>query len=730
VRRRLPGLAALALGAALVPGPLEAAAVKIWVTDTAADFSLGEARGISVSSNGSLLLGRTLVRVEGITEPVLFAGAAAPKGGDLLVATGDSGVVLRVTEAGKSAAEVKLPEQEVTAVAVGPDGAVYAGASPGGKVYRIQNGKSALYYDTKAQYVWALAFDGPVLYVGTGLPGEIHRVAAGGKGERLHGTSDAHVRSLFIDGQGRVWAGTSGSGLLLRIDKGGHVATVYDSSKTETTSIAGDRAGRVWAAFGSADGSSSSSGGEPISLPAPLAASRSPKASATGDDDDRGGTKAEVSVSVSAPRLAQGRGSSRGGYSSEVVLFAGDDLPRTVWTSSDEIVFDLARDVGSDGVLAGTGPRGKLYAIGPETWALARTFDEKQVTLLAGGDVGTNGPTALYRAANGPASGEYVSPVKDTGRTSRFGAFRWEGDVPSGARLEFSFRSGESSTPDSTWSDWSPWGPASSNMEIAAPEGRFLQWKARMTGREGITPVVRRVESSYRNRNASPVVDAVSALDPAEVLARSGSGSSNVFEASSPDERGIFTGLEESRTEGSPRKLYRKGYRTLQWKASDPDGDTLTYGIEFRPASGGKWMLLRKDLRDTFYSFDATSLPDGEYVFRVTASDAESNPGDPKTGYRETAPVRIDNTPPIIRETDRSAGVLEIEAVDAASPILEAEYSVDAKKWTRIEPKDGLSDSPRESYVLRLPADVRGGYLLVRVTDSARNVATASFTAP
>ena len=729
MRRRVPALAALALGAALVPGVLEGAAVKIWVADTAADFSLGEARGISVSSTGSLLLGRTLVKVEGITEPVLFAGAVAPKGGDVLVATGDSGVVLRVTEAGKSAAEVKLPEQEVTTVAVGPDGAVYAGASPGGKVYRIQNGKAALYYDTRAQYVWALAFDGPILYVGTGLPGEIHRVAAGGKGERLHGTSDAHVRSLFVDGQGRVWAGTSGSGLLLRIEKNGRVETVYDSAKTETTSIAGDRSGRVWAAFGSADGSSSSSG-EPISLPAPLSASRAPKANATGEDDDRGAPKAEVSVSVSAPRLAQGRGSSRGGYSSEVVLFDGTDLPRTVWTSSDEIVFDLARDAGSDGVLAGTGPRGKLYAIGPDTWALARTFDEKQVTLLAGGDIGTNGPTALYRSASGPATGEYVSPVKDTGRTSRFGAFRWEGEVPSGARLEFSFRSGESSTPDSTWSEWSVWAAASAAIEIAAPEGRFLQWRARMTGREGVTPVVRRIEASYRNRNASPVVDAISALDPAEVLARSGSAGANVFETSAPDERGIFTGLEESRSEGSPRKLYRKGYRTLQWKASDPDGDTLTYEIEFRPESGGKWMLLRKDLRETFYSFDSTALPDGEYVFRVTASDAESNPADPKTGFRDTAPVRIDNTPPVIREVGRTAGVLEFEAVDAASPILEAEYSIDAKKWTRIEPKDGLSDSPRESYLLRLPQEARGGYLLVRVTDAARNVATASFIAP
>ena len=145
---------------------------------------------------------------------------------------------------------------------------------------------------------------------------------------------------------------------------------------------------------------------------------------------------------------------------------------------------------------------------------------------------------------------------------------------------------------------------------------------------------------------------------------------------------------------------------------------------------GGKWILLRKDVHDTFYSFDATALPDGDYVFRLRASDAETNPGEARTASRETSPVRIDNTPPAIHETGRSAGVLEFAAEDSASPILEAEYSLDAKKWTRVEPKDGLSDSPREAYVIHLPPEAKGAYLLVRVTDSARNVATASFVAP
>jgi hypothetical protein len=174
----------------------------------------------------------------------------------------------------------------------------------------------------------------------------------------------------------------------------------------------------------------------------------------------------------------------------------------------------------------------------------------------------------------------------------------------------------------------------------------------------------------------------------------------------------------------------RKGFRTLQWKATDPDGDALVYELSFRPAGGAKWMLLRSDVREPSYSFDSSSLPDGEYVFRVTASDVEANPGEGKTAVRDSSPVRVDNTPPAVRETSRGAGFVEIEAADAASPILEADYSIDAKKWVRIEPKDGLSDSPRESYRIALPPEAKGAYVLVRVMDSARNVATLPLTAP
>jgi hypothetical protein len=681
-----PGLAGfLLLGIALLGAPraLTAATVKIWVVNTAADFSAGEARGVSVGRDGALAPGLALQKVDGIEEPVLF-GAVKGRNGEVFVGTGDSGHVLRVSPKGSVEVYAKLPENEVTALQLGPDGALYAGTAPGGKVYRIVEGKASVYYDTKAKYVWCLAFSGPVLFVGTGLPGEIHRVEAEGRGARVHAVEDAHVRALFVDGKGRVWAGTSGSGLVLRLEPGGRVVTVYDSGKSEISAIAADRTGGVWAAASSASSSGGSS--EPISIPSSPTPQKPPKPpTVPGEDEEK--AHAEVTVTVSTPRLAPTR-ASRGAYSSEVVLFAGDEPPRPVWKSGDEIVFDLAENENGGGVLAGTGPSGKLYAIGPDSSSLVRTFDEAQVTFLAGGD------------------------------------------APSGTMVEFAFRSGESSRPDETWSAWSAWAAGTSARKVEAPDGRYLQWKLRMSASGERSPQVRRVEAAYRNRNVSPVIETFQALDPAEVLARSGSGGSNVFESSAPDEKGIFTSLEEPKSEGSPRKLYRKGYRTLQWKAADPDGDALAYDLEFRPAGGKSWIPLKKDLRDSFYSFDSTSLPDGEYVFRLSASDAEANPGEGRTASRESAPVQIDNTPPVIRATGRSAGRLDLEALDAASPIVEAEYSVDAQKWVRIEPQDGLSDSMRESYSIRLPADARGGYLLVRVTDASRNVAAASFPAP
>jgi hypothetical protein len=702
-----------------------AATAKIWTSDSSADFSAGEARGIAVTVNGELVLSRNLARVDGVNEAVLY-DAVTGRGGVVFVGTGEAGRILRVSPAGKVETYVTLAEKQVTALALGPDGVLYAGASPGGKVYRVDAGKPSLYYDTKAEYVWALEFSGPALYVATGLPGEIHRVDASGRGRRIHQAADAHVRSLQAVG-GDVWAGTAGSGLVLRVDPSGNVTTVFDSGKTEVTAIAAGPNGRVWAAASSSE--AAGGGGEPISTPLPQPAKPAPRPGAPGEEQPREKEKPEVTVTVSTPRLAPARPPSRSGYASEVILFEKGEPPRIVWTGSDEIVFDLG-DADATSVLAATGPKGRLYRVSADTWSLERTFDEKQVSIVAGEAIATNGASAFYHLKNGARTGEYVSAVKDTGRTSTFGAFRHEGDVPSGSKVEVAFRSGESSAPDATWSGWSAFHDAGGAVKVDAPPGRFLQWKLRMASGDGQAPTIRRIEAAYRNRNAAPVIEAFFAMGPNEVFARSSGGGSNVLEATAPDEKGIFTTLEEARPESAPRKLMRKGFRTLSWKTSDSDGDSVVHSLEFRPLGSSRWVPLKSDVRESFFSFDTTALPDGEYVFRLTASDAEANPEDPKSSSRETSPVWIDNTAPVLRRVDAGRGTLRIEVTDASSPVTELEYSVNAREWVKVEPEDGLSDSRKETYRIELAPNERGGYLLIRATDAARNVGSISLTAP
>ena len=82
-------------------------------------------------------------------------------------------------------------------------------------------GKSEVFYDPKAKYIWAMAFDkSGNLYVATGDQGEIHQSDAGRRGIGVLQTEETHARSLAVDASGNLIVGTDPSGLILRVDTG------------------------------------------------------------------------------------------------------------------------------------------------------------------------------------------------------------------------------------------------------------------------------------------------------------------------------------------------------------------------------------------------------------------------------------------------------------------------------------------------------------------------------
>ena len=142
-------------------------------------------------------------------------------------------------------------------------------------------------------------------------------------------------------------------------------------------------------------------------------------------------------------------------------------------------------------------------------------------------------------------------------------------------------------------------------------------------------------------------------------------------------------------------------------------------------------MLLKGDLHENAFTFDSDVLADGKYYFRVLASDREVNPpATARDADLTSAPVMIDNTPPVVtvgpvRRTGTTAE-LEFEARDAASPLRRCDYSLDATGWVPLEAADGVIDSQQERFVLSLDKLTPGEHLVViRVLDSANNAGLA-----
>jgi hypothetical protein len=169
----------------------------------------------------------------------------------------------------------------------------------------------------------------------------------------------------------------------------------------------------------------------------------------------------------------------------------------------------------------------------------------------------------------------------------------------------------------------------------------------------------------------------------------------------------------------------------------------LVYSIYYRGDGESRWLLLKSDLTDRFYSFDASLLPDGGYTVMVVASDAPSHsPGDALYAQKISARFEVDNTSPVIENLTATLDGKHIHvrfrASDSFSAIKRAEYSIDGGDWLFVEPVGQLSDAKTEEYDFHIAvpeappllAPVTGGIandhvVVVRAYDRFDNLASA-----
>ncbi len=759
---RLPFLAVIAVALAIAAVPAFAEHTRWWRQSTFEDFDKGTAKGVALRSDGRLFLAPRFAEFADANLAFLLQVRADSKG-NLYAAGGSNAKVIRLDPAGKATTVFESMELAAQALAVDPAGNLYVGTSPDGKVYKVTPaGQSSILFDPKTKYIWDLAVDkdGSV-YVATGDTGQIFVVAPDGKGQLFYSSQETHIRSLALDSNGNVLAGTEPSGQVLRIPKSAgnprRGFVVYETSKKEITALLQDASGNLYvAAVGE---KTPVTPGQPRPQNTEVAASQTFSIALGPVANPPGSAAAGQAIPFTPLPTAN---------SSTVYRIAVDGSPNELWSSRDEVVYALGLFPGGK-LLLGTGNQGGVIELeGNHIYSRLVKAASRQITSIAAGPGGK-----LFLAAANPGKvfslgpdhepeGTFVSQPFDAQLFSRWGRAEWWGDnaVPAkptgGMPVQFYARSGNTSDPESNWSDWAgPYADASGDR-LDCPAARFVQWKAVLHGgASGAAPEIDWVNVAYLPKNVAPEVTAIAvqnpgiraqsvavavmgggAMPPAQLRmpqpAPSGASASSAFNPAAIASLGQTTAQH---FDTPPQGFSQRGYQSVLWTAEDANDDALEFAVYFRGENETAWKLLKDKLDSKFYSWDTTTMPDGAYYMKVVASDAASNPaGEGLSAERISDRFIVSNTPPSIAPiTAESAGAatvrVQFQANASVSSIARAQYSLDAGDWTTVFPSGGLSDAVRENYDFHLQKVGSGEHTVtVRVYDQFENVTSAKAT--
>lgn len=698
-----------------------AAGPQVWSVNSRADVLRGDARGVSIADDGTITLAPSMAEAFKTGQQYVWS-SVVDAAANVYLGTGGDGKIFKVPANGQGFEFADLAELNVSALAIGKGGELFAATSPDGKVYRLDTtGKADVYFEPKEKYIWSLAVLPDGLAVATGDSGRIYKVKAAGSSRDISlmfDTSETHIISLAADEKGNLYAGSDSNGLVMRFGAEGKPFGLLDSPLREIHELAVGPDGSAYVL----------ALGESVSTPKPDAAKE---------------TAESKPVTIERPGVPGTEPPPKSRYDlkdakTAVYRILPDGSVDLLWASSTVTAFSIYAHQTGRGVLVGTSDKGRIYDItneGRETLVLQS--DAGQISTIRPGGrsllATASNPGSLYRI--GPATiseGTYESVVLDAKSTATWGRVWWR----SSGDVMIQTRTGNTEKPDETWSAWSLGHVDQKGAQITSPKARYIQWRAVLKpsrpvveGAVGDRTSVSEVNLSFVARNIAPEVLSISVLP------------TNVGLAPNPpiqiDPNIILSGMEPA-TFGvpvaavPPRRVYQRGATSLQWTADDRNGDKLVYDVYYREIGNVQYTLLRGDLTDNFLAIDGQSLADGRYVFRVIARDTPSNPGTlALSGDRFTEPIVIDNTAPIVtpsgtpQTTGDKARVI-FDAVDNSSYLTRAEYSVNGGEWIPVYAGDGISDSPRERYTIDVTLPTQGEYAItLRVYDVNANSGNA-----
>jgi hypothetical protein len=646
------------------------------------DLAAGKCQSTSLTEDGVLAAAPATTRLAELQAEEAWSVLARPDGG-ILVGTAPEGELLEVSPDGGVKQLAKFNESHLYALARGARGEIFVGTSPDGKVYRMgADDKPEVYFDPKEKYIWALAV-GPdgMLYVGTGTRGRIYRVTAKGQGELWYGSNETHIRALAFDKAGALLAGSADSGYLYRITGKDTAVVLAGTGREEVNQIVVRADGTI--------------------------------------DFTANGTAKDASTASDPLKKASGSSSDSAGKedgNSALYRISAELSPEVLWSTKDTIL-SLAMSESAGDALLGTGSEGYVYAVSPhgEATRLCKV-DSDSITAMtvSGSDIvlATSNPGRLFRISHEKSQpGIYETNVIDSESFARWGEVTLGASDPGAVKILT--RSGNTARPDKTWY---PWLEATAGQPQSMP-ARYLQVQLQIGA-----GTVDKIDACFLPKNQPPHLETVKIFPvgigytpaPSSPLSPSPQSAAQILSGGDvPDPPSPMRYQEES----------GHGLRTMIWKASDPNGDDLTYDVLWRKEGETAWHELAKNVSENLLTWDTSSWAEGRYELKVVASDAGANaPGEGLSDEMISREMIVSNTPPAIQITSQKGDAVEFSVRDELSGLQSVTVSTDGQSYHPLTPVDGILDSGSEHFLAHITP---GQTLFIRAEDGSGNVAGA-----
>lgn len=726
--------------------------------DLADDFKAGKTENVVISNLGqvSLALEAKTLLEKRKTVSAVFA-VAKLSDGSLIAATGPEGLILKYSN-GKWKKLFKVDQPYAFSLAVGKSDKIYVGtAGTEGHIYELTpDGQSkVIFRDSSVNYIWALRLlKGGKLLAATGSKGKVFQIDKSGA-KCIFTYKQKNIISMAPGAEGKIYLGTDTAGVLYVLEPGrkdGEYASraIYDANEDQICAITVADDGAVYfatasgkAAPGQARAFLKKPAGRPETKPATQPATQPATVPATTQATTQATKPATTQATKPAlvgPETMKMLGARRpptGGTSKGVTpsrdvpgktnaIYHLDRLGFVSEIFRDKL--DICALVWHKGKLyAGTWPDGWMLEINPDTEEI-RTAAKADAKFIYSINIDQQG-RIIYTAGSpgrivqlGPdlaKTGTFTSKVHGADQIARWGRLLADFTKPKDAKADAKIQTRISSVKDKedpAWSDWTAAKSLAKSQLITSPSARFIQYKLTLTSEGRQSTVVDKIRLAYMQDNQAPQFQSL--------------------QVQLPNQTG-------SSSEARPPKTPKPKTFKVSWKASDPNSDKLIYNVYLRLADQQYWIELEKDYKKTTYQWDPISVPDGEYQFKVVASDRPSNPADMYlTTARLSDPFIVDNTPPQVRNLKavppekvraaRAELVLTANLVDNLSEIAGAWIRVNGQKdWQYIAPADEIYDS-KEEYIETILARPSAGPVLItlKVKDRAGNIGYGKLIVP